>query len=73
MSTFKKAERHPRVDGSEPLGAVRAGRLSIPDPLCGACGHKRSHHSTEQPYECYDLGVSDDSYADCGCKGFSYV
>ena len=32
------------------------------EPVC-ECGHKRSSHSEEMPYECYD---------DCDCQSFTY-
>ena len=38
--------------------------LASNDPICTGCGHPRSSHSEEMPYDCND---------DCPCKGFSYV
>jgi len=36
------------------------------DPLCTACGHPRSEHSEEMPYECMNTDM-------CDCGAFSYV
>jgi len=36
------------------------------DPKCTVCGHPRSEHSEEQPYECMNGDI-------CDCDGFSYV
>lgn len=35
------------------------------EPLCSVCGHPRSEHSEEMPYECMHCDM-------CDCDGFSY-
>jgi len=41
------------------------------EPICTICGHPRSHHGEEPPYECCGLTAMSLDY--CQCKGFSYV
>lgn len=44
--------------------AIALGAQQEDDPVCTQCGHSRSAHREEMPYECNDL---------CECKGFSYI
>jgi hypothetical protein len=37
--------------------------FATPDPIC-TCGHSRSSHSEEMPYECFG--------PNCYCMGFTY-
>ncbi len=41
------------------------------DPLC-ACGHFRSEHDEDQPYECFSVTADDDAETFCACTGFEY-
>jgi hypothetical protein len=52
VSVPESTVKRPSSDGSE--------------PVCKECGHVRSAHSEEMPYECMDGEM-------CDCEGFTYV
>jgi len=47
-------------------------RATKPEPHCTNCGHVRSEHSEEMPYECMSC-TNEFPPSMCDCDGFSYV
>jgi hypothetical protein len=41
------------------------------DPIC-ECGHPRSEHDEEQPYECFGVCGYADEPEGCDCQGFEF-